>query len=100
MIAYISNNRTDTVITFVIEGSELRRAVTTNLMPLFREITLKGLSARKALNAFSDLSESLSPVKSKSKSGYRASTWIIDHTLDEGQHHKLRRRGFIDTHLG
>ena len=46
------------MITFVIDGSELSKAVTISFMPWFLEIILKGRSALKALNAFNDLSDS------------------------------------------
>ena len=38
--------------TLVMEGTEAKRASTTNFMPSFREIILSGRNALKALKAF------------------------------------------------
>ena len=44
-----------------MDGIEVIKAPTTSFMPSFLETILRGLSARKALKAFSDFKESLLP---------------------------------------
>jgi hypothetical protein len=52
MIPKIRIKREQTSSTFVIDGSEARRAFVTSLIPSFLEIILSGLRALKALRAF------------------------------------------------
>jgi len=59
IIAKIIMKRKLTSITFPKAGKELKRAFTTNLRPAFLLMTLKGLRARRALNAFKDFNEEL-----------------------------------------
>jgi hypothetical protein len=53
MMENISMKSEHTSITFFIEGIDASKALTTNLIPSFFEITLSGLNALRALNAFS-----------------------------------------------
>jgi len=46
--------RPHTSKTLPIDGREARRAITTNLMPSFLDITLRGLKALMALKALRD----------------------------------------------
>jgi hypothetical protein len=50
-IEKIRMNREHTSKTLVIEGRDAKRALTTNFMPSFLEIILRGLSALNALSA-------------------------------------------------
>ena len=52
MIEKIKMNNPQTRITFAIDGIDAIKAVTTNFIPSSFEITLSGLRALKALNAF------------------------------------------------
>jgi hypothetical protein len=54
MIAKMRINKKQMRSTFVIEGKEARRALTTNLMPSSLDIIRSGLRPLKALNAFKD----------------------------------------------
>ena len=54
IIAKISKNRQQTIVTFVMDGNEDKRDVTISFMPGFLLIILSGLNARKALSAFND----------------------------------------------
>ena len=54
-MAYIKVNRLETSITFARAGIELKIDSTTIFRPSFLEITLRGLRALIALNAFRDL---------------------------------------------
>jgi hypothetical protein len=51
IIAKINRNKKQTAATFVMLGMEAKRAFTMSFIPLFREIILSGLSARRALRA-------------------------------------------------
>ena len=58
-IANIIMNSPDINITFTKAPSELNNAFTTNFSPSFLLITLRGLKALNALNAFKDLRDEL-----------------------------------------
>jgi len=53
-IAKIRMKRMQTIVTFIIEGREAKRAFTISFIPWFLEIILSGLKALRALNAFTD----------------------------------------------
>ena len=55
IIAKIKMNKLQTMVTLVIDGKELKRALTMSFIPLFLLIILRGLKALNALRAFTDL---------------------------------------------
>lgn len=50
----MSRAKKQTMVTFVMDGSDDRRAFTISFIPWFREIILSGRKALRALKAFSD----------------------------------------------
>lgn len=69
IIEKINIKREQTSNTFVIEGSDANKAFTTNLIPSFLLITLRGLKARSALNDLRAYSCYISmPITIKDKS--------------------------------
>jgi hypothetical protein len=53
-MAKMSRAKKQTMVTFVMDGSDDRRAFTISFIPWFREIILSGRKALRALKAFSD----------------------------------------------
>jgi hypothetical protein len=68
-------NTKKTRSTFFMDGTEAKSTLTTNLIPSFLAMTLKGLSPLKALKAFKDCKEAiLIPLKLVAKSPSEADT--------------------------
>ena len=68
-------NKKHTKSTFDIDGIDAIKAITTSFIPSFLEITLKGLSALKALSAFNAANcEPSIPIMKNNKSIKEATT--------------------------